>query len=135
MVEISDRPAWPYPFLYLLFTTADVAMTIKKTQPDEHSSLADPAGVGEGMEVGVSGIAIEGSVPGGVVEIAAVGLAATGSEPRTETKRNRTRAWARVVLSPRKRKLGVSYGSGKPVKALYSRRGPVRIVSPLAVSA
>ena len=110
-------------------------MTIKKIQPEGHSSLAVPAGVAEGMEVGVSGIGMKGSVPGGVGESVDVGLAATGSEPRTETKRNRTRAWARVVLSPRKRKFGVSYGSGKPVKALYSRKGPVRIVSPLAVSA
>ena len=67
-------------------------MTIKKIQPEGHSSLAVPAGVAEGMEVGVSGIGMEGSVPGGIVGIVAVGLTATGSVPRTETKRNRIRA-------------------------------------------
>ena len=134
MLEVSDRPAWPYLFLYFLVTLAAAAITIKKTQPEGHSSLAGPAGVGEGMAVGTPGNVMEGSLPGGVVEIVTVGLAATGSVPRTETKRNRTRAWARVVLSPRKRKLGVSYGSGKPVKALYSRKGPLRIVSPLAAT-
>jgi len=51
-------------------------------------------------------------------EIAPVLVGTTGSVPVTETKRNRTRACAEVVLSPKKRKFGVSYGSGKPANAL-----------------
>jgi hypothetical protein len=90
-------------------------ITARKIQPDEQSSI--PLGVGVGTGAGVAvGRGVEEAAGTGllVMALVPVTVGSTGSAPVTETKLSRTRACADVVSSPRKRKFGVSYGSGKP---------------------
>jgi hypothetical protein len=103
--------------VYLLIHVAE-STTIKKIQPDGQSPEGASVGVGDGTDVGLGRDVEEAMGRGASVTVLVLPAAGrTGSVPVTETKLNRMRPWAEVVLSPRKRKFGVSYGSGKPLNA------------------
>jgi len=106
-------------YLFLLPIHTIESAIAKRIQPDGQGLNGVPDGAGEGLGVAL-GSGVEEAVGSGVVVVGLVlsAVGTTGSGPVTERKPNRIRAWAEVVSSPRKRKLGVSYGSGKPSKAL-----------------
>lgn len=85
-------------------------VTVRNIQPDEQSSTAIPggAGVDEGTGVALGGGVKETVGWGLLVVLVFVIAGSAGSVPVMETDRNRTRAWAEVELSPKKRKFGVS---------------------------
>lgn len=107
-----------YRPLILLPRVTPAIVTARNIQPEEQSSTTIPvgAGVGEGTGVTLGGGGMNEPVGWELLVFVIVG--STGSVPVMETDRNRTRAWAEVELSPKKRKFGVSYGSGKPSNAL-----------------
>ena len=104
--------------MYFNITTL-VNITVKKSPLDRQTLGAFPVGVGDGMGVTL-GAGVSEAVGEGlfvfVLEFVLVGI--RGSAPVMATNSNWTRAWAEVVSSPKKRKFGVWYGSGKPSKSL-----------------
>jgi hypothetical protein len=103
----------------LIFVINIVTIIIAKNPPDRQGSKTLFAGVGEGRGVG-PGRGAGKSVGAGlltlVLVLVAVGI--TDSVPVIDNLLSRTRDSAEVVSSPKKRKLGVSYGSGKPSNLL-----------------
>lgn len=95
----------------LLLRRVPVTATARSNQPEEQSSDTPPAGagVGEGNGVALGAGVKETGGSGLLVPVAMlVTVGRKGSAPVMETKPSRARAWADVVLSPKKRKFGVS---------------------------
>lgn len=87
--------------------------------PDEQNSNPGARVVGTGNAVAL-GRGVNEAVGGGVLMLVFVDavVGTDGSVPVTERKRSRRRACEEVVSSPRNRKFGDSYGSGKPSNLL-----------------
>lgn len=111
-----------YRPLILLPRVTPAIVTARNIQPEEQSSttILVGAGVGEGSGMTLGGGGVNEAVGWELLVLVPVFVIAgsAGSVPVMEAVRNRTRAWAEVELSPKKRKFGVSYGSGKPSKGL-----------------
>ena len=94
-------------------------ITAKSIQPDGQTPTGAGVEVGKGIGVALGG-GVKEAVGRGLLVLVAiiVDVGTTGCVPVTEIKLNRIRACADVVSSPKKRKFGVSYGSGNPSKLL-----------------
>ena len=94
-----------------------VIIPIKMSPLDGQTTGTLLVGVGEGIGVAL-GRGVGDSVGMRLLVLVLVPVGITGSVPVIDIKLNWTRAWAEVVLSPKKRKFGTSYGSGKPSNSL-----------------